>query len=184
MVASSVHQNRDLLEQVYAMLYGYGYTVWMSDKGTMPVHPGRTNTENCLRAVDDCDLFLGLITGFYGSSKSEGPKSITHLEIERAIAKGKPRWFLVQHDVEICRQILKQYRFRGSRNNRQFRFEKTPILDDIRVLEMYECVKKGVQQWIQPYVTAADATRYVAAQFADQDRARQWLMRTPEEERR
>lgn len=38
---------------VQAEKHQYGYDVWMSHKGTMPVLPNRSNFENCLAAVED-----------------------------------------------------------------------------------------------------------------------------------
>lgn len=58
MVSSSVYGIEDLLDQVFAMLRGFGYTVWMSHAGTIPINPGKSNFENCLAAVEDCDLFF------------------------------------------------------------------------------------------------------------------------------
>lgn len=97
LVSSTVYGFEDLLDQVYAVLHGFGYEVWMSHKGTVPVDPGKTAFENCLEAVDRCDLFLSIITPFYGSGKVDGELSITHQELLRAIEKNKPRW-IVAHD--------------------------------------------------------------------------------------
>ena len=51
----------ELLDRVYTQLTRYGYEVWMSHKGTVPVRSDRTAFENCLAAVDKCDLFLGIM---------------------------------------------------------------------------------------------------------------------------
>ncbi len=59
----------ELLDRIYSLLTAYGYEVWMSHKGTLPVVSDRTAFENCLAAVEKCDLFLGLITPQYGSGR-------------------------------------------------------------------------------------------------------------------
>jgi hypothetical protein len=57
----------ELLDRVYTLLTSFGYEVWMSHKGSVPVFSNRTAFENCLQAVKNCDLFLGIITPNYGS---------------------------------------------------------------------------------------------------------------------
>lgn len=176
MVSSSVHDQRERLEQLYAVLTGFGYTVWMSHLGTVPVNPGEQAFDSCLRAVEDCDLFLGLITGRYGSGRIDDGPSITHLEMLRAIELDKLRWFLVHEHVEIARQLLKQYRPAISDGDLQF--DKTPVLEDIRVLEMYEAamrhdtgdIAQRTGNWVQPFGETEAVLRFTKAQFGDLSR--------------
>ncbi len=58
MVSSTVYGIEELLEQVYALLTGFGYEVWASHMGTVTVYPTQTALESCMTAVQDCDLFL------------------------------------------------------------------------------------------------------------------------------
>ncbi len=84
MVASTVYHFEDQLNQICAVLNGFGYEVWNSHIGTIPVHPGSSNLENCVAAARDCDIFLGIIRPFYGSGRI-GARSITHEEFREAI---------------------------------------------------------------------------------------------------
>jgi hypothetical protein len=104
MVSSTVHGFEPLLDQVFAALQGFGYRVWMSHKGTIPVHSRNTAFQSCLEAVEHCDAFLGIITGRYGSGVASGERSITHQEIRRAVELDKLRWFLVHRDVTVARE--------------------------------------------------------------------------------
>ena len=65
MVASSVYGFQTDLDQICGVLQGYGYTVWSNHLGTIATHPGRSNLDNCLEAVRQCDVFLGIIRPFY-----------------------------------------------------------------------------------------------------------------------
>jgi len=177
MVSSSIYQIRDLLDQIYAMLETYGYTVWMSHAGTIPTDSTKTNFENCLEAVDRCDLFLGIITGYYGSGVDTNEDSITHQELRRAIQQDKLRWFLVHHDVTVARQLLKQFRFNDDGTPKPLAFKPNSILSDIRVLEMYESairtdrpLSQRTGNWVQEYSNAPDAIRHIRAQFEDPER--------------
>lgn len=84
-MSSTVYGIEELLNRVYTLLTAFGYEVWMSHKGTLPVRSNRSAYENCLEAVERCDLFLGIITPAYGSGKEGDGISITHQEIRRAI---------------------------------------------------------------------------------------------------
>jgi hypothetical protein len=93
MIASTVHGFEDQIEQICSVLQGFGYEVWCSHKGTIPASPLKSNLENCLEAVKNCDLFLGILRPSYGTGII-GDKSITHCEMKEAVDLNKPRWFL------------------------------------------------------------------------------------------
>jgi len=182
MVSSTVYGLQGLLDQVFAMLEGYGYEVWMSHKGTIPTDPRRTAFSNCLEAVNQCDAFLGIITGSYGSGVGPNQKSITHREMVRAVRQRKLRWFLVHHDVVVARQLLRQFRFDENGDEKPLKFKKTAVLDDIRVLEMYEAaIQQGkplarrAGNWVQEYFAVSDALKFIEAQFREPDRIRRLL---------
>lgn len=111
----------------------YEYKVLNSHIGTVYVAPGVSTTEACLRAVDECDFFLGIIMPRYGSG-------ITHQEFARAIEQDKPRGFLSHYSVRYAREILAQYMYTDIKNrlrNPVFEFKKTPVFEDARIIDMY-----------------------------------------------
>lgn len=177
MVSSTVFGFESTLDQVYAALQSYGYAVWMSHAGTIPVRPSKSNFQNCISAVENCDAFLGIITKRYGSGRHERGLSITHREMLRAIQIQKPAWFLVDHDVVVARQLLKQFRFtkhNPPRERRGFIFESTPVLENLQILDMYEAAMRSdvplperTGNWVQEYTTTQDVLRFLEAQFSD-----------------
>ena len=185
MVSSSIYGMQNLLNQVYAVLEGYGYTVWVSHKGTIPIDSRKSNFDNCLDAVDNCDVFLGIITGRYGTGQVAGQPSITHQETQRAILRDKPRFFLVHHDVTIARDLLRQYRFDKDGNRLPLAFRRTGVLDDLRILDLYDEVVKDAEplperrgNWAQPYFYEPDVLQFLSTQFADVDRIQAMLTST------
>jgi hypothetical protein len=175
MVSSTVYGIEELLERVYTLLTGFGYDVWMSHAGTVQTYSNRTAFENCLDAVEKCDLFLGIITPQYGSGQDKAfanEPSITHQEIQKAIQVKKPRWLLAHGDVVFAWSLLKNLGFEGREGREKLRLKKSPILDDLRVLDMYEeAIVDGVPlaerqgNWVQKFHTTEDGLRFVAAQF-------------------
>ncbi|MEA3266978.1 MAG: DUF4062 domain-containing protein [Candidatus Fermentibacteria bacterium] len=184
-VSSSVYDQVERLDQIYAIMAGYGYEVWMSHAGTLPLDPTLSAFDACLQGVEKCDIFLGIITGRYGSGiVGDGP-SILHQEILRAVDIDKTRFVLVHNDVVIARQLLKQYREPIKKG--ELPFEDNPILQDIRVLEMYEAamgsakpVEERTGNWVQEFSSTDDIHRFLNAQFGDIERVRIFVHGTQE----
>lgn len=180
MVSSTVYGFEELLDRVYTLLTGYGYDVWMSHKGTIPVFSNKTAFENCLHAVEKCDLFLGIITPSYGSGQDPddpASPSITHQEILKAIALNKPRWILAHEYVIFARTLLNNLGYPGKNGRARLKLKKNPVLTDLRVLDLYEeatidhespntvplAERRG--NWVQKFHSNNDASIFVSAQF-------------------
>lgn len=182
LVSSAVYGYEDMLESIYALLDGFGYEVLMSHKGTVPVDPNESAMDSCLDAVARCDLFLGLILPWYGTGKETAAgRSITHREMIESIALNKPRWFLVHEHVAIARQLFNPYRVHDEHGQAKSPFElqpgltfqKTPILSDLRVIDMLELamrhdipeIKDRKGNWVQSFGPEDDARLFATAQF-------------------
>jgi hypothetical protein len=189
MVSSTVYGIEELLDQVYALLGGFGYEVWMSHKGTVPVYPDQTALESCLTAVAKCDLFLSIITPRYGSGIVDGQLSITHQELLRSIELKRARWILAHDHVVFARALFRKL---GARNQQQrermletlgfadteslkrMREREELVFDDVRVIDMYEAAirhdlrvyqdRKG--NWVQKFEEPDDVKLFATAQFS------------------
>jgi len=174
LVSSTVYGIEELLDRVYVVPPQYGYDVWMSHKGTVPVLPDRSNFENCIAAVEACDLFLGIITPQYGTgTPAKGQRSITHEELLKAIELDKPRWILAHDQVVFARSMLRNMGHDTAAKREALAFKKSPVMDDLRVIDMYEAairhdisqVKDRKGNWVQKFVTPQDAQLFASAQF-------------------
>jgi hypothetical protein len=182
-VSSTVYGIEELLDQVYALLSGFGYEVWMSHKGTVPVYPNQTAFESCLLAVQECDLFLGIITPHYGSGAVSGDLSITHQELLEAIRIKKPRWILAHDHVSFARSLLRNLGYKTTATRSKLKLTKPTVLSDLRVIDMYEAaIRHDVQvyrdrkgNWVQKYSRDPDAQLFVTAQFYRYDDVSRFL---------
>ncbi len=177
MVASSVYGYEDQLNQICGLFEQMGYHPINSHYKTMPTDPSKSNLENCLDATHNCDAFFGVLRPFYGSGII-GNTSITHEEMKLAINLKKPRWFIAHRDIRVARIILKQYMFNsdGSLND-DFKYQPTKLLDDIRVIDMYNDTiqndipsEERVGHWTDEYFDLDDIKKVIQTQFNDQDR--------------
>ncbi len=189
MVSSTVYGAEELLDQIYALLNGFGYEVWMSHKGTVPVFPNQTALESCLTAVDNCDLFLSIITPRYGSGVVGEELSITHRELLRAIELNKPRWILAHDHVVFARTLLRKLGARDQAGRgdllsklgfgdpqslRGLRKREELVFDDFRLIDMYEAAirhdlkeyQSRTGNWVQKYETPDEVRLFATAQFS------------------
>lgn len=198
MVSSTVYGIEEMLEQVYALLNGFGYEVWVSHKGTVTVYPTQTALESCLTAVKNCDLFLSIITPRYGSGVVDGEESITHQELLKAIQLEKPRWILAHDHVVFARSLLRKLGgkdrksreemlaklgFNDEKSFKTLRKREEQVIDDFRVIDMYDAAirhdirvyqdRKG--NWVQKFSSDGDVKLFVAAQFLRYQQVEQFL---------
>lgn len=178
MVASTVYHFEDQIDRISAVLAGYGYTVWNSHKGTIPTDSRLSNLDNCVAAARSCDLFVGIIRPFYGSGVIGGT-SITHEEFRAAMDAGKPHWFLVHRNVTLARQLLKPYMFNEDGIRTGFQVKKTAVLDDVRVLDIYnEAIGASTPEgertgnWVQEFWQDTEILQFLEAQLRDIKRIR------------
>lgn len=172
MVSSTVYGVEELLERIYAVLTGFGYEVWSSHMGTMPTTSTLNAFDNCIQAVRNCDIFLGLITPRYGSGLAPGEISITHKELITAIELNKPRWLLAHHNVVFARSLLRQLGHGTAEARAELAFKESNVIDDLRVVDMYDAAirneiifRERTGNWVQKFVSEEDALRYATAQF-------------------
>jgi hypothetical protein len=169
MVASTVYQNRDLLLQICGILNTYGYHVINSEYGTLHPPLGMNNTDACIAAVAECDIFFGIINPMYSTG-------ITHSEFQRAIAIDKPRRYIAHGFVTFSRKLLAQYMYadaaRTERNN--FEIQPTSVMDSVKVIDMYnDAVQSNLAyeerkyHWVQEFFRPDEALRHVETLFRD-----------------
>ena len=173
LISSTVYGIQELLERIYTILTAFGYEVWMSHKGTLPVFSSNTAFENCLLAVENCDLFLGLITPAYGSGQDGSGLSITHQELVKAIELKKPRWLLAHNSVVFSRRLLCDLGYDSKVKRKKLKLKKgANSINDLRVIDMYEDaildiepLDKRVGIWVQEFSSDEDEFLFASAQF-------------------
>jgi len=190
MVSSSVYGMEDELRQIHGLLDGYGFKVWMSHMGSVPKNPGQSAFEACLAAAENCDFFFGIIRTKYGSGRADREeKSITHLEVQKAINLNKPRFFIADEKVVLARRILMDLGFEGPDGRAKLGLKRgAQIIDDLKVLDMYEDaiqdavdLDKRVDNWVQAYSNRDDIFRIVDEQFNRHDELKKILREQAEQ---
>lgn len=190
-VSSTVYDFESTLNKVFALLDSYGYDVYMSKEGTIPLDSRKSNLVNCVDAVGECDVFLGFVRPLVGSGVLEkGGRSITAQEFDEAYRLPMLHFVLVDYRVEFAHKFL---------NLMKQDLSKIPLFfttmeknDDGSIVEVRkpnlvvhaECVEiyrlaiqndirpasKRVGNWAQPYFDEVGILRFVEGQFKDVER--------------
>ena len=177
MVASSVYGYEDQIKQICGLFEQINYHPINSHYKTMPTDPSKSNLENCLEAVRNCDCFFGILRPVYGTGVIEDT-SITHEEMKLAIELKKPRWFIAHRDIRVARVLLNQYMFNEDKSpNNNFSYKPTKLLDDIRLIDLYNDTIQNdidpaerVGHWTEEYFELDDIKKVIQTQFSDIDR--------------
>lgn len=190
-VSSTVYDFESQLDVVYSTLDGYGYDVLMSHKGTVPVDSKVSNLENCLKGVENCDVFLGFIRPLSGTGiLKPGEKSITAQEFDVAFRIGMPRFVLADYRVVFARQFtnmmkipigdipnyVEKARSDGSiveRPNRVVHSESIALYNAAIQNNTLPISRKG--NWVQEYKNLQDVMLHVEAQFKDVERIKKLI---------
>jgi hypothetical protein len=189
-VASTVYNFEFQLDKIYELLDNYGYDVFMSHKGTLPIDSNHSNLENCLKAVEECDVFIGLIRPDYGSGVLEGKgKSIIHQEFDKARERRLPRFVLADYRVIFTRLL-----FRGAYCIEEKAIKKINFDDilfpnlkvmDTRCIRMYnEAIldnekeeSRRIGNWVQEYFTLDDIRLHLDSQFRFPEKIRKLIIK-------
>ena len=163
MVSSTVYGSQNDLDQIAAILrQQFNYEVIMSKEGSVyvPIDYIDNPEAACLQAVNDCDLFLGIIFPRYGSG-------ITHKEFLRAVELNKPRWFVAHEKIEFLRKLFQPYLVDENKNRTNFELKKNSILDSIKVVDMYNDIRHN---WVQTFSNIGELMFFIEQQFKDQEK--------------
>ncbi|MCX6249396.1 MAG: DUF4062 domain-containing protein [Bacteroidetes bacterium] len=177
-VASTVYNFEYQLDKVYELLDNYGYDVLMSHKGTILLDSIESNLTNCLKGVEECNVFVGFIRPDYGSGILEKEdKSIVHQEFEIAYKRNIPRFVLADYRVVFTRSLFKDSYFVEDMSLKKIDFDKISFehckVMDTRCIRMYnEAIKdkekpasKRTGNWVQEYFDLPSIRLHLESQF-------------------
>ena len=189
-ISSTVYEFETELSRIFAQLDGYGYDVCMSKEGTIPLDSRLSNLVNCVNAVDECDVFLGIIRPLVGTGVLEKDgRSITAQEFDRVFTLGMPRFVLADYRVEFAHKFLRmmklnlddipKYKEKKTVVGGETIVEREPnLVVHAECVEIYRLaiqdqilppsMRKG--NWAQPYRDYEELSRFIEAQFKDVER--------------
>lgn len=190
-VSSTVYDFETDLRRIFITLDGFGYDVYMSKEGTIPLNSRLSNLVNCVNGVEECDIFLGIVRPLIGSGVlKKGERSITAQEFDKAIDLGMIRFILADYRVEFAHRFLTLMKIPPeqipvNRERKSATEDGIPVIEKIpnnlihgECVEMYRSAIQNnihpairrIGNWAQPYKDGEDILRFIEAQFKDVER--------------
>jgi len=177
-VASTVYNFQSNLDRIYNLLDGFGYDVFMSHKGTIPLDSSKSCAKICTDGVETCDVFLGFIRPDYGTGVLEkGGKSITHMEFDTAMKRDIPRFVLCDYRVTFTRSLFKGNFIIDDTTQKKIKFDAVSFENskvmDTRCITMYNEAIKNKEyppairtgNWVQEYYDYDAVKMHIESQF-------------------
>lgn len=192
-VASTVYNFEYQLKQIYELLDGFGYDVFMSHKGTILLDSSQSNLTNCIDGVDECDVFIGFVRPDYGSGVlDKGGLSITHYEFSTAYKRNIPRFVLADYRVVFTRSLFRDSFIIEDMSSKRIDFDKVSFENnkvmDTRCIRMYNeatkdkerPVSKRTGNWVQEYISFDDIKMHLESQFKYPERIQKLIDKSKE----
>lgn len=189
-VSSTVYDFETDLRRIFLTLDSFGYDVYMSKEGTIPLDSRLSNLINCVNGVEECDIFLGIVRPLIGSGvlKKEG-RSITAQEFDKAVELGMPRFVLADYRIEFAHKFLKlmdcntdsiplnkEKHYVNEKGETVFKLSPNNVVHG-ECVEIYRLAIQNqvepidrVGNWAQPYKDGEDIQRFIESQFKDVER--------------
>jgi len=190
-VSSTVYDFEATLNRIFATLDCYGYDVYMSKAGTIPIDSRKSNLVNCVEAVDECDVFLGIIRPLVGSGVLKmGERSITAQEFDRAFGLPMPRFVLADYRVAFAHDFLRLVRQdlttipdyyskkEAREDGSEVEVRKPNLTIHAEPVDLYRLAIQNhirpaedrIGNWAQSYKDEEDIMRFIEFQFKDVER--------------
>lgn len=156
-VSSTCYDLSQIRDDLKRCIIELGHNPILSELKDFPVDPMKSNSENCINAINnEADIFVLIIGDRYGSVLETG-KSITNTEFIAALSKGIP---IYTFSLKKMTTILPLWE-----NNPNADYSN--IVDNNKVFEFLSDVRKKRGLWNFEFERAQDITEILKAQLSN-----------------
>lgn len=156
-VSSTCYDLSQIRDELKRCIIELGHNPILSELKDFPVDPMKSNSENCINAINnEADIFVLIIGDRYGSVLETG-KSITNTEFIAALSKGIP---IYTFSLKKMTAILPLWE---SNPNADY----SKIVDSNKVFEFLADVRKKRGLWNFEFERAQDITEILKAQLSN-----------------
>ena len=156
-VSSTCYDLSQIRDDLKRCIIDLGHNPILSELKDFPVDPMKSNSENCINAINnEADIFVLIIGNRYGSVLETG-KSITNTEFIAALSKGIP---IYTFSLKKMTAILPIWE---SNPNADY----SNIVDSNKVFEFLSDVRKRRGLWNFEFERAQDITEILKAQLSN-----------------
>lgn len=162
-LSSTFYDLKYVRENIRYFIEKLGYVPVLSEDGAVFYDPKKDAQDACLTEIPNCQLFVLVVGGRFGSEFKDSGGSITNAEYREAVGLKIPIFALVEQGVYSDFQVYKKNRGSG------VALEKLvfPNCDDVRIFEFIEEVQtQAVNNALVPFRDFGDMESYLRQQWA------------------
>jgi hypothetical protein len=169
-ISSTFYDLKHIRSSLEVFIESLGFEPVLSEKGSIAFNPDIPLDESCYREVANCDIFVLIIGGRYGSAASgEGQKipssfyerytSICRREYESAAARNVPIYVLIDRSVHAEHET-----YRRNRDNINLRYAYVDSVNVFRLID--EILAQTKNNPIHNFERHADIESWLKEQWA------------------
>jgi Domain of unknown function (DUF4062) len=161
-ISSTFYDLRYIRENLLFFVRSLGYNPILSEKGTIFFDPQRDAADAAVAEVPNCQMFVLVIGGRFGSELLDSGRSVTNAEYQQAIRMRIPVFALVEQGAYSDFEVWQANRGVDALGSIVF-----PNADDPRIFEFIEEVRsQAVNNALTPFHDFADIENYLKSQWA------------------
>ena len=163
-VSSTCYDLKYIRENIKYFIKQLGYDPVLSEEGNIFFDPSLSTQDSCLVEVPNCQMFVLIIGGRFGSKFKSKSHSITNEEYREAVSKKIPIFALVEQAVYNDSQV---YFYNKESTDIDHRSIKYPSVDNVLIFEFIEEVHSNTaNNAIMPFKDFSDIESYLLQQWA------------------
>lgn len=163
-VSSTCYDLRYIRENVKFFIKSMGFDPVLSEEGSVFYDPTVHVQDACLAEVPNCQMFVLIIGGRFGSKYKNKPESIVNQEYREATEKKIPVFAMVEQ------QVYAEYRvYQKNKENKEIDASKIsyPGVDSTKIFDFMEEVQgKSVNNALVPFADINELESYLKQQWA------------------
>lgn len=157
-ISSTYYDLKNVRADLERFVRDKGFEPVMHERGNVPYGKESALEEYCYREIRNCDIFVALVGGRFGSASKQDQYSISQLEFKTASELQKPTYIFVERDV------LAEYK--TYTKNRESKIEWSAV-NDVRVYKFLdEVFLLPSNNPVAPFETSIDITGFLQEQWA------------------
>lgn len=163
-ISSTWYDLRYIRENLKYFVRSLGYEPVLSEEGSVYFDPRRSAPEACLAEVPNCQMFVLIIGGRYGSAMPTTPTSVTNAEYREAVRLKIPVFALVEQSVHSDQRVYAANRGSDAIDRTRIAY---PSSDSTAIFEFIEEVRgNAVNNALVAFRDFGDIEAYLKQQWA------------------
>lgn len=157
-ISSTFYDLKQIRNDLEVFIRDLGYDPVLNERGNIPYGNTEKLEEYCYKEIDQVEILVSIIGNRFGTGSQHAPHSISQMELNTAIKRGKQVYIFVEKAVEA------EYRTYAHNKDVPIKYQ---AVDNVEVYRFLEQVKAlPTNNAIAQFESSQDIIRYLREQWA------------------